>query len=225
MHSLIRLALCLLVWLPAAVYAQPVDAPTAPPLITAPPELEAPPALQGELIPRQRLPGQEEGERLMIIPRIVLGTLLGSVASTGGAIVGAFASYGFSDCASHEGSCDEVGAIVPPLLGAWSFSSLTVYGIGRWMSGQGRLLPTLLGGAVGTGVGAALWTRISGPDALSWLGLVAPAIGALVGFELAHAFWEPEPGQALNARTGLQVVPVLGVSGMGSVMGGLTGCF
>ncbi|MDY7227354.1 hypothetical protein [Hyalangium rubrum] len=207
-----------------AGYAQPADAPTPPPLVTAPlePQPQAP-APRGEIIPRRQVSGPEKAD--LMIPRVLLSTVLGSVASAGGVLGGGLVGLGLSQCAAFEGDCNEPAMVVPMLLGAWGLSSLTVYGIGSVLNGEGGLLPTFLGGAVGTGMGAIFLVTDNGPTPLWLLALAGPAIGAIVGFEFSHASFEPALPQTLHDRSSIQVVPVLGMTPSGGVLGGLSGRF
>jgi hypothetical protein len=162
----------------------------------------------------------------LVVPRIILGTLLGTAAATGGAVLGFLAGSSLTTCDVFDDICNGSESLVitaPTLLGAAAFSTLTVYGLGSLLKGRGTLFATLVGSAMGTGLGLVLM----GTAGYVGLALMPPlaAIGALIAYEISDSYWEPEPGQALSASSPFQMIPVLGVTPGGGVLGGLTGRF
>lgn len=205
--SLVRVVLLFLTALPALGYAQTADAPVhppdplaAPPLIQAPSEPERPPQPLGEVIPRPL--EAREGARNLLVPRLLLGPLLGTVASAGGGYLSFLLVQQQTSCDLLDGGCgDQMLLSAPPVLAGWVLSSLTVYAGGNVLNGQGRLLATLAGSFAGMGLGL-LALNVT----WAWGVLLLPplaALGATVGYELSHALWRSEPEQA--ARTPLAV--------------------
>jgi hypothetical protein len=227
MHLLARIALCLLVGLPTLGIAQTADAPVAsrevqtpPPLISVPSKPEPPPS-RGELIPRMR---PEEDRPNLIVPRLLLGSVLGTAAGAAGGVLGLLISYHFEWCDEGiESSCDnELATAVVTLAGIHTFSSLTVYGMGSLLGGRGTLGATLLGGVVGMAVSIL-------PVAVIRFGVLAiqplTTLGALIAYEISDSHWEPEPEQTASANSGFQLMPVFSVTQGGGILGGLTGRF
>ncbi|HEX8702412.1 MAG TPA: hypothetical protein VF815_26500 [Myxococcaceae bacterium] len=229
MHSLALLVLCLLVGVPTVSYAQseaapppPPDAPTLPPLVTAPEEpeepAEEPPT--GEIIPGER--GYGDAPPDLVVPRMILSPALGGVAAGSGAIVGLILGAVISDCAIFDG-CDGWPLVAPMLLTSWLTGSLTVYGMGRFLNGMGTLGPTMLGGALGTGLGVALLFASEGS---AWyLAPLAPALAAAVAFEISNSFVRASLPPPRDIFAGIQVMPVVSATPAGGVLGGLVGRF
>lgn len=223
MHLLIRLALVLVVGLPALGNAQ-AEAP--PPLLTAPPESTAAPREpappQGELIPREWK--SERPDRR--VPRILMGALLGTATATGGVVGGFLLGLQLAkNCDPFDDVCSsgELLAIVAPAaLGGAALSSLTVYGIGSLMHGEGADSTTLLGALAGAGIGVALcWVSSAA------LLLLPPLIaaGAIIAYELSDAAWEQEQAKARLGGSQAWVTPVVVAMPGGGVLGGLMGRF
>jgi hypothetical protein len=226
MLALARLGLLLLLWLSALAHAQPVeapppasDAPTLPPLVTAPEEPEEPP--KGELIPRRRVPAQEASD--LFVPRLLLGPLLGGVAASCGAALGLFLGVTVTRCDVFEGGCDDVALLVPTVVGGLAAGSLGVYGMGSFMNGQGQWLPTLLGTALGMGLGIVAVAASSGT---AWFALpLVTGMGAVAGYEISHSLQSSAQEEDEEARAGLLLMPVLGRTPEGGLLGGLAGRF
>jgi hypothetical protein len=227
MRLLPRLVLGLLLVLPTLVHAQAADAPvvspeaSTPPLVTAPPESQAPPSA-GEIIPHR----MKQERPNLVVPRVILGVLLGTAAATGGTVLGFLAGTQLTTCDVFDDICNGSDLVVlaaPMLLGATAFSTLTVYGLGSLLKGRGTLFSTLVGSVAGAGLGLVLL----GTAGYAGLALMPPlaAIGALIAYEISDSSWEPEPSQALSASSPFQLIPVLGVTPGGGVLGGLTGRF
>lgn len=227
MHSPALLALCLLVWLPTAGYAQSEqasppqpDAPTQPPLITAPGEPEETPP--GEIIPREYSSAADPSH--LRIPRLVLSPLLGGAATLCGGVLGIVFSVAFLGCSITEGpNCSDFAAYTPLLVGGWVAGSLSVYGMNSFLNGQGSLGPTILGGAVGLTLGIAVLVASQG---VAWFAApLLTGLGAAIGFELSHSFARPGTDPEPDALAGVQLRPVLGMTPRGGVLGGLVGRF
>ncbi len=216
-----------MVGLPASVYAAPpedapVTDPTPPPLVTAPAEQPPTPPIRRGFSPWRKPRGEEPSG--YFVPRLLLGSILGTATGAGGGTLGYFFGDQFGDCNLFDGPCrDPFPIIVATLVGVGTFSSLTVYGVGSVFEGRGDFLYTLLGGAVGTGVGV-LMVGAAGYGGILLMPPLA-AIGALIAFEVTHSQHWSEPARAPLTRAGLQLVPVMGVTPGGGVLGGLTGRF
>jgi hypothetical protein len=95
--------------------------------------------------------------------------------------------------------------------------------MGSFLHGQGRLLPTLLGTTLGMGLGIALFAASSG---VAWF---APplilGIGAVIGYELSHSLQSSAPKEDEEASAGLLLMPVVGRTPEGGLLGGLAGRF
>ncbi len=107
--------------------------------------------------------------------------------------------------------------------------TLGVYGAGALAGGDGRLLPTIGGTALGTGAALAVFSASKDADFIP--GMVAssvlPTLGAVLGYELSAAFHRDEALslESPRSRSSLRLVPVMGRSSAGSLMGGLAGQF
>lgn len=235
------LALLVVVGLPAVGNAQTADAPdpssqaTPPPLLTAPPEAppaEQPPAVQqapedrplrGQLLPPEWRPSRPN----YFAPRVLAGTLLGTMAGAGGLVGGFLVGLALErDCNPFDDVCsaDEIFVqTAPALIAAGLLSSLTVYGIGSALYGEGSLSTTLWGGSLGAGIGALLMVATQSYGGII---LIPPltAIGALIAYELSDTAWEKEQAQARGGAS-VQLVPVVSMTRGGGVLGGLAGRF
>jgi hypothetical protein len=230
MHSLALLALCLLVWFPTVGYAQseqapppPPDAPTLPPLVTAPDKPEEAPeaAPEAEIIHREY--GSAKAPADLMVPRLVLSPVLGGVATAGGVVLGVVFSVGVLGCDIFEDGCSDGEFYIPTLVGGWAAGSLTVYGMSSFLNGQGSLGPTLLGGALGMGLGIAFLAASQGS---AWfIAPLIPGFGAAIGYELSDYFARSGTEPQRDEFAGVQFTPVLGMTPRGGVLGGLMGRF
>lgn len=198
--------------------------PSPPPLVTSPPAAQTPPPA-GEIIPRD-LEDERPDRPYLIVPRVLLGSLAGTLAAAGGTFLGFLVGSQINDCDLFDHVCgdDTLYAYgIPTLLAAGSLSSLAVYGVGNLLDGRGSFLPTLLGGFVGAGASIA-FQDIAGYGVIV---LIAPlsALGAILGYEISGALWEPTPASPQRASTNIQMLPLLGLTPGGGLLGGLTGRF
>lgn len=243
MNLLALLALLVVVGLPAVGNAQAADAtaPSSqeappPPLITAPPEpspAEQAPAAEKAPSDRpfkaQLLPPEWQKRRPnYFAPRLLAGTVLGTLAGTGGLVGGYLLGVALNnDCDIFDDVCGSetlFAQVAPALLATGLLSSLTVYGISNALYGKGSLTATLLGGSAGTGLGVLLMFAIH-----SYGGILAippmAAIGAIIAYELSDSEWEREQTKAWLGGASVQLVPVVGMTPGGGVLGGLVGRF
>lgn len=202
-------------------YAQS-DAPTLPPLVTAPDEPEAPaepPA--GETISRERTLGELPPDNLA--PRLLLGPVVGSLGTSGGVILGFILGAIVSGCAPFDGECEPFALIVPGIGLGWIVGSVSVYATSSVFNGQGALWPTMLGGAAGMASGLAALSASGGE---AWYAVpLLTAVGAMVGYEISNAFERSGRQPRRDALSGLQVLPVVGPTPEGGILGGLVGRF
>jgi hypothetical protein len=112
------------------------------------------------------------------------------------------------------------------IVGATFGVPLGVYGAGMLQNGRGRYWPTFLGTVVGGGLGIAA-ALLSQDELATGIALSAgPVIGALVAYEISHAYAEPEATlTSQQSGSGLQVFPALGLTLTGGIVGGLSGRF
>jgi hypothetical protein len=186
--------------------------------VTVPEEAEAP--ARGELIPRRGVTEQEAPDPRGL--RLLLNPLVGGVATTAGGVVGLLLLSIASDCSPFFGGCAEWIFLAPMFTGGWIAGSLTVYGMGNWLNGQGRLAPTMIGGALGTGAAIGLYAATRGE---AWFIVLLPAIGAVLGYELSNSYERSKPEQGNEASARLQLMPVVGRTPEGGFLGGLAGRF
>lgn len=225
MHSLALLVLCLLVWVPTLSHAQSEqvpapasDAPTLPPLVTAPEEPEEPP--RGELIPRRQASAEAGPDPF--IPRLVLSPILGGVAASCGALLGLVLGVMADGCDLFDGGCNGVVLVAPTVVLGTLAGSLSVYGMGSFLNGQGNLGPTLLGGVLGMGAAVAL--VLASPFTL-YAAPLAVGLGATIGYELSNSSVRSNAVPERDQFAGVQVVPVFGRTPEGGILGGLAGRF
>lgn len=107
--------------------------------------------------------------------------------------------------------------------------TLAVYGAGRLAGGKGQLLPTIGGAALGTGAALAMYRTSFDSNFMPGMvaSVVLPPLGAILGYELSHAFSGDDYLTLESSRSGssLRLVPVMGRSSEGSLMGGMAGQF
>lgn len=227
------------VLLSSVVHAQapsqpPPDAPrteplATPPLITAPAE----PVPEPLSVTPERAPARAP---LHLIPRTALELTVGSLGVLGGAFASLFLSIpvrGSALCVlANDNDCEpgprQRGFFVM-LLTITLTDALSVYSVGNAADAQGRFLPTLGGAAIGTTVGLLLFRPSSQVESVP--GMVAaallPAIFATLGYELSHTFLGSGATSAEPQRPplGLHVMPVVGRTPGGGLLGGLAGHF
>ncbi|MCP3140894.1 hypothetical protein [Pyxidicoccus xibeiensis] len=217
------LLVCALLPRPGLTQDTPAPTPTdetlvAPPLVPAPEHVEPEP-----LAPPKPTPTREEkGGGMPTLPRIVLETLAGGAGMVVGGLLGAFLGIATSDCAILEGDCSSTGVLA--LAGMSLGATSATYATGTWMKGEGSLLGSFIGGALGTCAGLLI-VGSNGPDEAA--GAIAlfslPAIGAVAGYELGR-FAQPDTGFSLTEGR-VRLMPAVSASPGGGVMGGLVGRF
>jgi hypothetical protein len=232
-----RLVLCLSLLASAKGLAQ--GAEELPPLV---PSGESPeqPASGDEVIPREQ---EDDGaEAVRFAGRLLLQPPAGILAGAAGGIVGFFPVFGFSavvcdvirrgeldtDCV---GVLTYAGTALSVALGA----GLGVMGAGYLLDGRARLGAVLFGALAGSAVGGAL-ARSRGTGLLDgetiillWAG---PVIGATLGYALSDVLF-PDPSRRIRAVPPASededeyalVLPVIGTTRTGGIIGGLAGRF
>lgn len=121
--------------------------------------------------------------------------------------------------------------ILVPMSGAMFLGTpLGVSVAGDLAGGRGAYWSALLGMVVGTGAAAVLVVALKGDlstlQAVSMLSI--PILGAVVGYELLHAYRQPDPAGLARANTAgvsPQVIPLVGVTPHGGFFGGLAARF
>jgi hypothetical protein len=216
-----RIVLCLCILISSVGLAQAPEeaAPIVPTAPTGAPPSESSP--RGELIPRELEP--VDASRGVPRPaRIILELAGGAV---GGALM-TVATFPTIDKLCPREDC--LGTIYLVGLTGTAFGvSLGVYGTGTLLSGRGTFLGSLAGVAIGTGTGLITGLALENDSALL-IGIAAGALaGSAIGYELSRlpgtAPVAPRSSQPL--ATGVQVVPIVGVSPAGGLIGGLAGLF
>jgi hypothetical protein len=157
-------------------------------------------------------------------PRLLLETLAGGAGTFAGGILGGIAGLVASGgCAVVEGDCEIAAAFA--LSGIAVGSAAGTYIAGRLMKGRGGLVGTLLGSVVGTGTGLLLAMGSGGDGTLGAIGLLSlPSLGAVAGYELS-GLDGPSSFSVTVTHEGPTLVPVMGPTPHGGVMGGLSGRF
>jgi hypothetical protein len=217
-----RMLLCLALFAPYAGLAQgsteaPAPAPSQPeplpppPLITAPEDPEAAPP-EGELFPHEFESTRTAGEPFSV-GRGVFEFVGGGVAGAGIGFLGLL----LGAAVFVPGCNDDDDCIVPIfLLGSTAAAfgvPLGVYGAAKLWDGEGSYWAAFLGTVVGTGLAilVSVAAQDSGAAAVSLT--TAPIIGAMVGYELSHAYVQPS------------VSPMLGRTLTGGVVAGISARF
>jgi hypothetical protein len=242
-----RLVLCLTLLVPGLGFAQsseewaPYTPPATestppPPLVPAtplpPPPLpptQAPdePPPQGELIPRS-LPGEKTTSDQASL-RLVLTPWSGVIMGMAGLIVGIVPSaiIAIPFCAGSD--LDEPRCAIA-LAGALSVSysvgiTMGITIVGRMTGGQGDGMMTFLGALAGAAVGSGIGVATQSTGGLI-LGLaLAPVLFAATTYELSHHMATQSSKVEFQARSSFPVIPVVGVTPGGGLLGGLAGRF
>jgi len=252
--SLWRLVPCLILLLPPSLgFAQTQDewtpyTPPAeetappPPLVPAPPVPQPPPPQppppsqipaeepsQEERISQdliaQRNASSQRAVRLLGLPFTgaitgMMGVIMGSIPTAVVAIPFCVASDGFGE----DPSCAialSAGLSVSYSVGV----TLGVTLVGNRLGGQGDGLLTFLSALAGAAAGSGIGIASKSTSALI-LGLsIGPLVGATVGYELSHTVNTQPFGPELQARSGFRVMPVIGATPGGGILGGFAGRF
>ncbi|HVG58194.1 MAG TPA: hypothetical protein VNA24_06540 [Hyalangium sp.] len=237
MNLLTRIALLLVVVGPALVKAQSEEAPVPPAkLSTPPPLISAPPEPPSE--PQEPAPPSSQEKPLSLqwksprpnyfVPRILTGTVLGTLAGAGGLVGGFLLGLGLApSCDPFDDVCSghEIFLQTSPALLATGFlSSLVVYGMGSALHGEGDVITTLLGAFAGAAAGAMLTVAVANYGAILSIPPLA-AVGAVIAYEISDSSWEREQAKARLGSSRLQWTPVVAVTPGGGVLGGLMGRF
>ncbi|HYH98221.1 hypothetical protein [Hyalangium sp.] len=224
---------------PAEETATPPPLVPAPPLPPPPPPQQAPtvgppqaPAEappEGEIIPRdltaQRAASDQKALRLIITPWS--GVIMGMAGVIVGAIPTAILALPF--CVGTDGLTEEPRcaiAISAALSVSYSVGvTMGVTIVGRMMGGQGDGVMTFLGALAGVAVGSGIGVASQSTGGLV-LGLtLAPLLFAVTAYELSHVLATQPTGPEVQARSGFRVMPVVGVTPQGGLLGGLAGRF
>ncbi len=188
--------------------------------MAAPAESEAPP--QKELVPQRPVTEQELPEDYPV-GRFLASTGVGTLATLVGAAVGVVLLVSLTDCSPFEGDCSEAVTLAPIVLSGGLFGTSAVFGIGHATNGRGTLKETFFGGAMGTGASLLIYGLTDGEGI--FLMPLGPVIGAAIGYAISNAEERSKLEQARTASGGLQLMPVVGRTPEGGILGGLVGRF
>lgn len=248
-----RLVLCLTLLLPSLGYAQTPDewtpytppaAETAPPppLVPAPPlpqpqppshplpsqdsEEEVP---EGEIIPRdlaaRRAASTQTALRLIVTPWS--GAITGMMGIIIGSVPTALIALPFCAGTRDLGENPSCAIAVSTGLGVTYSVGVTmgVMLVGKVLGGEGDGVLTFLSALAGAAVGAGIGIASQSTGALILGMSIGPLIGAGAGYEISHTLYTQPPEPGLQARSGFRVVPLVGATPGGGILGGLAGRF
>ncbi|WP_224366606.1 hypothetical protein [Hyalangium versicolor] len=199
-----------------------------PPVSSAPEEAPPPPPPPGELIPHRYEP--ETDSRALVLPRVLSEIFGGAVGGIGMGLVGLIVSVSALENVDCEADADVCFATVAIITVPAAFVGIPmgVQMAGDGLGGRGKFLPALGGAILGMGVGAiyGMSSDDSGPLVVGLL--VGPLVGAILGYEISNALESQGAHLARDAsprRKGPQVVPVVGATPRGGILGGLSATF
>lgn len=220
----LRLLPVLAVLLPLLAQAQaPVAASSTevppPPLVPAPTGESVSPSPFNPDPPARLLPPPESaGDR---VGRMLLETLGGGLGGVMGLGAGFFIGGNIATESSCGLDCTEGALLTLSVVGVGMTlgASAGVFGAGSLMDGQGRFLHTLGGAALaeGAALGLVALGLDSTPATLSIL--LAPLVGALVGYEVSHVLSRSDMEQSASAHSGVSLMPVVGATPGGGMLG------
>ncbi len=186
--------------------APPAPGPAAPSATT----LVMPPCAETTLLPqasRDCLPSAPVSRWLRVARigvEVVLGTGLGAIGELSGGYVG----FNVDVLSGHEAG---PGLAIGTLLGATLGVAPGVWLGGRTLGGDGSWGWSLIGGALGSGLGAAV-LAIKNSTATLIIALALPVLGSITGYELSS-----NPKRAPESSGGLTVMPSIGLNSIGLV--------
>jgi len=220
----------------------PVESLQAPPLVSAPDTVEDAPlvvtpdevAPESALdLPRSPAPTGRPARGAWRMPRaarLAIETAAGSMGATGAGFLGLIPGVLMAnDCDGlTDESCAE--AWVTGGAGMAIGATLGVYFSGTIMKERGSFWSTLMGAIVGASSGVLTFAAFDDTnEGLAVLSLLAlPPVGAVIGYELGL---EPHPSElattapAAGAASTVRVIPSVGSTRHGGIMGGIVGSF
>ena len=224
-----RILLCLVLLAPLVGLAQgsgeaAVSAPPEsevlppPPLVPAPEASQAEPAeeaapAEGELFPHEYGSTRKPGKPFTVgrgVFEFVGGGVMGAGVGFVSLLLGAAV---FSPICGNDAYACLIPVFLTGAVGAVFGASLGVYGAGKLLGAEGRYWPSFLGTLAGAALGIVGAVAAQNETATALSLTVGPVLGAIVGYELSHAY-----GQR-------GVLPSVGVTLTGDVTVGLSGRF
>ncbi|WP_224249888.1 hypothetical protein [Hyalangium gracile] len=183
----------------------------------------------GELIPYHYKP-EHEAPPDLVLPRVLAEAFGGVLGGVGMGIVGLLAGASALesvDCSDGETVCAATVLVVtvPAILVG---IPLGVQMAGENFGGQGRFLPALAGTVLGAGLGLMYGLTSDGSGDLALGLIVGPVLGSILFYEISHAVVRNggfPVGGVSSAKKGPRVVPVVGATPRGGLLGGLSGTF
>jgi hypothetical protein len=119
--------------------------------------------------------------------------------------------------------------VVLGTLATGGIAPLGASAVGAVLGGEGKLWAAYLGGAIGMGLGLVATSPTIAFDrgfAISIAGPIGAILGSAIGYELSHR-WVMRGGDRLARSSGpaVRMVPVVGASAHGGLVGGMAGSF
>lgn len=202
---------------PPLVPAEPLPPPPLPPAETPP---------KGEIIPRQQPGVRGETDRGSL--RLVLTPWSGVIMGMAGAIVGLIptAILAAPFCAAvDDGPACGIAAGTSLALSYSVGVTLGVTIVGQMTGGQGDGLMTFYAAVAGAAVGAGIGVATQNTAGFILGMALVPVLFAATAYELSHHMAMQTSGVELQARSKFGVMPVVGMTPRGGLLGGLAGRF
>jgi hypothetical protein len=119
--------------------------------------------------------------------------------------------------------------VVLGTLATGGIAPLGASAVGAVLGGEGKLWAAYLGASIGMGLGLVATAPTVAFDqgfAISIAGPIGAILGAAIGYELSHR-WVRRGGDRLARSTGstVRMMPVVGASAHGGLVGGMAGSF
>lgn len=236
----------------APVQPLPTEAPPAEPLRHAaealmptpvpPAAMEAPSVGSGELA-REREPSSGPGllpsspeprfsPRLAPEPLAVplLRSLL-DVAGAGAATLGSMVLVELltgTHCFREQERLCALTAFSVTMLSVSATAPVGAWAVGTLLGGEGQLWAAYTGAALGLGLGfiGTMPTLVTGSGVILAVGgPLGAVLGAAIGYEVSHRLTLRRASLSAERPSGVRVMPVLGATPRGSLLGGLAGSF
>ncbi len=217
---------------PPLVPAPPLPQPPPPQPAPSPPppsqasEAEAP---KGEIIPRNLTPWRATPDNAAL--RLVVSPWSGVIVGMMGMMIGSIptALVALPFCGNLTDFDEDPPCAVAIGTGlALTYAGGVTAGValmGKVFGGKGDLMMTFFSALAGAAVGAGIGIASQSVGVLILGMALGPIIGATVAYELSHSMNTQPSGLRPQARSGFGVMPVVGTTPRGGILGGLAGRF